>query len=131
MTSRPLRAAGTTVAVLGLILGMGACSSDVDPETFCKEGKAAIESDQLDASEDMDAFAKKINEIKAPPEIKDDWGMLQQYLNNVASLGPKLQSEDPEVAEAAQAELMEKTDTEKMDAAEKSVSEYVNENCEN
>ncbi len=78
----------------------------------------------------LDDFAKKVNDVKAPDEIKDDWGVLQEYISNMADLAPKLESEDPEEASAAQAELMEKIDLEKMNTAGESVQEYVEKNCE-
>lgn len=128
--SRPLRVAGATIASFGLIIGLGACSSDADVEAFCSDGAAVAEQSMPQDAEGLAEFSKKLDSISAPSEIKDDWAVLQSSIKHMAEIFDGLDEQDPEQAAAALEELGEKVDTEKLDAAGTAVDKYINENCD-
>lgn len=128
--SRPLRAAGASCASLGLIIALGACSSDSDTETFCAEGAALSEQTMPDDPEGMTEFSNRLNKISAPSEIKDDWAVLQTSIADLAELYAGLDEDDPENAMKVLSELGEKVDMEKLNDASESVGKYVDENCD-
>lgn len=128
--SRPLRAAGATVASFGLIIGLGACSSDADLEKFCEQAKEVIDADAPQGPEDITAMAEKINGISAPDDIKEDWTVVQESYNEIAEITGDLDEDDMDAAIAAQEELAEKIDPEKLNKAGENVEKYTDENCE-
>lgn len=129
--SRPLRAVGATIASFGLILGLGACSSDADVEKFCEQAKEIEEAEAPEGPEDITAMAEKINGISAPDDIKDDWTVLQESYSDLADIVGDLDQDDMEAAVAAQEEIVEKIDNEKITAAGDNVDKFTQENCEN
>ncbi len=129
-TFRPLRAAGATIAAFGLILGLGACSSEPDAEQFCSEAKTVIEGEMPEKPEDAEAFAKKVKKIKAPKEIKGDWAVVQDLAGDLADLASKMDADNPEKSVAAQEKLLEKVESDKAQNAQKSIDEYMEKNCE-
>lgn len=128
--SRPLRAAGATIASFGLIVGLGACSSEVDVDKFCEQATEIETADAPEGPEDFAPMAEKINGITAPDDIEEDWAVLQSSYNDIADIMGDLDADDMEGAVAAQEELMEKIDTDRVNEAGENVDKYIAENCE-
>lgn len=125
-----MRSAGATVAALGLIFGLGACSSDSDVKKFCQDGAALSEQDFPEDPEGLSKMADKVGEISAPDEIKDDWSVLQSTIRQMADGVSGIDEDDPEQAAKVYQDLAENVDMERFNEAGKAVGEYVDEHCE-
>lgn len=128
MTSRALRATGATVVSLGLIIGLGACSSDSVKDNFCSEADTLKNLEFPEEPGELDKLVKKIDGIEAPDEIKDDWELLRSGIRDVAEI-TKLSEAGEEADQERIMEIAQNLDTEKLDEASDNVDEYIEKEC--
>lgn len=121
-----------------LTLGLAACgggSGSVD--AFCESGESDIDNamDDVDA-EDPAAMVKaitdandKIQDMKAPSEIADDWATLQKGFGELADNLKDVDTSDPEAFSEGVMAAAGTMGSEEFTTASEKVSKYVDENC--
>lgn len=126
------RTVGSVAAALGLLFTASACSSE--PTDVCSLS-SELSSEQGSKSSgavvaESRKIASKIDSVKPPEEIKDEWSLVADYFTQMADKLEGVADDDVDSFTAAVIEVGEDLDPEAMNSASKKVSTYVEDHCE-
>lgn len=127
-----LRTVGSIAAAVGLEFGISACSAE--PADVCSLSSEL--SDEQDSGNsgagvaESRKIASKIESVKPPQEIQDEWEMVAAYFTQMADKLDGVADDDVDGFTQAAFEVGQDLDPEAMNSASKRVSEYVENSCE-